>query len=302
MEKIEPVLIPEDGFSRIKIELSYDGTNFNGYAKQPVSDASRSVHENSSNPIRTVQADLEEALAFVCHQPISTVVAGRTDAGVHALGQVVHFDTPVEREMFSWVRGVNSYLPKSIVVNWATVVSEEFSARFSASERTYIYALHAGPCSSPMMNERAGYVMLPPDNWFDVDAMRTAATYLIGEHDFSSFRSSECQSKTPVKTMYSIDIISEEPWLYFKIRGNAFLHHMVRNLVGSFLMIGREKRKPEWMAEVLAAKDRQMAAPTFMPDGLYLAKITYPPEFAIPGPWLKNSQSTPLIAPSLSVA
>jgi tRNA pseudouridine38-40 synthase len=146
-----------------------------------------------------------------------------------------------------------------------------------------------------MMNERVGYVMLPPGVWFDVDAMRKAATCLIGEHDFSSFRSSECQSKTPVKTMYSIDIVSKEPWLYFRIRGNAFLHHMVRNLVGSFLMIGRGKRKPEWMAEVLVAKDRQMAAPTFMPDGLYLAKITYPPEFAIPGPWLKNSWLPPSV-------
>ena len=266
---------------RIALGLQYDGSPYSGWQIQP-------------NQV-TIQGELEKAISGFIGEAASkagsvqTITAGRTDAGVHALGQVVHFDTQVEREMFSWVRGVNSYLPKSIVVNWATEVSEEFSARFSASERTYIYALHAGPCSSPMMNDRAGYVMLPPDTWFDVDAMRKAATCLIGEHDFSSFRSSECQSKTPVKTMYSIDIVSEEPWLYFKIRGNAFLHHMVRNLVGSFLMVGREKRKPEWMAEVLASKDRQLAAPTFMPDGLYLAKITYPQEFGIPGPWLKNS-------------
>ena len=264
---------------RLALGLQYDGAAFSGWQTQ---------HSG-----QTVQDYLEAALVKFIGDPaitqVNTITAGRTDAGVHALGQVVHFDTQVEREMFSWVRGVNSYLPKSIVVNWATVVPEEFSARFSATERTYIYALHAGPCSSPMMNERAGYVMLPPNTWFNVDAMREAATCLVGEHDFSSFRSSECQSKTPVKTMYSIDIISEEPWLYFRIRGNAFLHHMVRNLVGTFLMIGREKRKPEWMAEVLAAKDRHMAAPTFMPDGLYLAKITYPKEFAIPAPWLKNS-------------
>jgi tRNA pseudouridine38-40 synthase len=266
---------------RIALGLQYDGSPYSGWQLQP-----KQI---------TIQGELEKAIAgFIGESAnkdglVQTITAGRTDAGVHALGQVVHFDTQVEREMFSWVRGVNSYLPKSIVVNWATEVSEEFSARFSASERTYIYALHAGPCSSPMMNERAGYVMLPPDIWFDVDAMREAANCLIGEHDFSSFRSSECQSKTPVKTMYSIDIVSEEPWLYFKIRGNAFLHHMVRNLVGSFLMIGRGKRKPEWMAEVLASKDRQLAAPTFMPDGLYLAKITYPEGFGIPGPWLRNS-------------
>jgi tRNA pseudouridine38-40 synthase len=208
---------------------------------------------------------------------------------VHALGQVVHFDTPVEREDFSWVRGINSFLPKSIVVNWAKPVPEEFSARFSAYERTYIYALHAGPCRSPMVDSRAGYVLLPPQSWFDIEALKAATHYLIGEHDFTSFRASECQSKTPVKTIYSIEILSQEPWLYFRIRGNAFLHHMVRNIVGSFLLIGTGKRPPEWMGEVLAAKDRNMAAPTFMADGLYLAKIAYPEEFGIPGPWLQNS-------------
>ena len=266
---------------RIALGLQYDGSSYAGWQVQP-------------NQL-TLQGELERAIAAFIgelpdgHAPIQTITAGRTDAGVHALGQVVHFDTHVEREMFSWVRGVNSYLPKSIVLNWASEVPEDFSARFSAIERTYIYALHAGPCSSPMVSGRAGYVMLPPNTWFDVDAMRVAATYLIGEHDFSSFRSSECQSKTPIKTLYSIEIISSEPWLYFRIRGNAFLHHMVRNLVGTFLMIGRGKRRSEWMAEVLAAKNRQMAAPTFMPDGLYLAKIAYPEEFAIPGPWLKNS-------------
>ena len=266
---------------RIALGLQYDGSSYAGWQVQP-------------NQL-TLQGELERAIAAFIgespnrYAPIQTITAGRTDAGVHALGQVVHFDTHVDREMFSWVRGVNSYLPKSIVLNWASEVPEDFSARFSAIERTYIYALHAGPCSSPMVSGRAGYVMLPPNTWFDIDAMRVAATYLIGEHDFSSFRSSECQSKTPIKMLYSIEIISTEPWLYFRIRGNAFLHHMVRNLVGTFLMIGRGKRRSEWMAEVLAAKNRQMAAPTFMPDGLYLAKIAYPEEFAIPGPWLKNS-------------
>jgi len=265
---------------RIALGLQYDGSPYAGWQ----------VQHNQN----TVQAELEKAItAFIGEEakgfPVQTITAGRTDAGVHALGQVVHFDTQVEREDFSWVRGVNSFLPGSIVVNWAKVVPEEFSARFSAFERTYIYALHAGPCRSPMVDARAGYVMLPPNQWFDLDAMKAAAQCLIGEHDFTSFRSSECQSKTPVKTMYAIDIISAEPWLYFVIRGNAFLHHMVRNLVGSFLQIGRGKQRPEWMAQLLAAKDRHLAAPTFMPDGLYLSKIAYPPEFEIPAPWLKNS-------------
>ena len=265
---------------RIALGLQYDGSPYAGWQ----------VQHNQN----TVQAELEKAItAFIGEEaknfPVQTITAGRTDAGVHALGQVVHFDTQVEREDFSWVRGVNSFLPGSIVVNWTKVVPEEFSARFSAFERTYIYALHAGPCRSPMIDARAGYVMLPPNQWFDLDAMKEAAQCLIGEHDFTSFRSSECQSKTPVKTMYAIDIISAEPWLYFVIRGNAFLHHMVRNLVGSFLQIGRGRQKPEWMAQLLAAKDRHLAAPTFMPDGLYLSKIAYPPEFDIPAPWLKNS-------------
>ena len=259
---------------RIALGLQYDRASYAGWQIQ-------------ANQL-TLQGELERAItAFIGEapsnkSPIHTITAGRTDAGVHALGQVVHFDTSVKREMYSWVRGVNSYLPKSIVVNWATEVSEEFSARFSASERTYIYALHAGPCRSPMMNERVGYVMLPPGVWFDVDAMRKAATCLIGEHDFSSFRSSECQSKTPVKTMYSIDIVSKEPWLYFRIRGNAFLHHMIRNLMGSLIQVGQGLRPPEWIAEVLASRSRDMAAPTFAADGLYFLGPRYDADWGLP--------------------
>jgi tRNA pseudouridine38-40 synthase len=221
--------------------------------------------------------------------PVRVITAGRTDTGVHALGQVIHVDVDVERDHWSWVRGVNAFLPESIVVNWAQPVSGDFSARYSAFERTYVYALHAGPCRSPLAAARAGYVMLPAERWFDMDAMKLASACLIGEHDFTSFRSSECQSKTPVKTIYSIEIISDEPWLYFKIKGNAFLHHMVRNLVGSFIQIGVGKQSAEWMSEVLAAKNRSIAAPTFSPAGLYLTQITYPEQFQIPQPWLENS-------------
>lgn len=266
---------------RIALGLQYEGSLYSGWQSQ--------LSRN------TIQDVLEKAISDFIGEaglkdgPLRVVTAGRTDTGVHALGQVVHFDASVERENWSWVRGVNSFLPQSIVINWAQSVSEEFSARFSAFERTYIYVLHAGPCRSPMAASRAGYLMMPLDHWFDVDGMKQAAQCLIGEHDFSSFRSSECQSTTPIKTLYGIEIVSNEPWLYFKIRGNAFLHHMVRNLVGSFLMIGTGKHKPEWMADVLRAKDRSMAAPTFSPDGLYLAKIAYPEQFHIPGPWLANS-------------
>jgi tRNA pseudouridine38-40 synthase len=266
---------------RIALGLQYDGSAYSGWQTQV------------DQP--TVQDKLESAISsFVGSEdaklnPIRVVVAGRTDTGVHALGQVVHFDVDVERQNWSWVRGLNSFLPDSIVVNWAQPVPEDFSARYSAYERSYIYALHAGPCRSTMAASSAGYVMMPPDHWFDVDAMKLAAECLIGEHDFTSFRSSECQSKTPVKTIYSIDIVSSEPWLYFKIKGNAFLHHMVRNLVGSFIQIGIGKQSSQWMAEVLAAKDRSIAAPTFSPTGLYLAQITYPAELKIPNPSLANS-------------
>jgi tRNA pseudouridine38-40 synthase len=266
---------------RIALGLQYDGSEYSGWQTQ------------IDQP--TVQDELESAItSFVGYEgaklnPIRVVVAGRTDTGAHALGQVVHFDVDVERQNWSWVRGLNSFLPESIVVNWAQPAPEDFSARYSAYERSYIYALHAGPCRSPMAASRAGYIMMPADHWFDIDAMKLAAECLIGEHDFTSFRSSECQSKTPVKTIYSIDIVSNEPWLYFKIKGNAFLHHMVRNLVGSFIQIGIGKQSSQWMAEVLAAKDRSIAAPTFSPAGLYLAQIAYPAEFNIPNPYLANS-------------
>ena len=266
---------------RVALGLQYDGSAYCGWQTQV------------NQP--TIQDELEKAItSFVGNDsrnphPLRVITAGRTDTGVHALGQVVHFDVEVERENWSWVRGVNTFLPDSIVVNWAQPVPENFSARYSAYQRTYIYALHAGPCRSPMAADLAGYVMLPAEHWFNVDAMRQAAECLIGEHDFTSFRSSECQSKTPVKTMYSMEIISDAPWLYFKIKGNAFLHHMVRNLVGSFIQIGVGKQKAEWMAEVLAARDRSIAAPTFSPAGLYLAQIAYPDEFCIPKPWLGNS-------------
>ena len=275
---------------RIALGLQYDGSSFSGWQSQV-----------SGN---TIQDELEKAISNFIGEAglkdslIRATTAGRTDAGVHALGQVVHFDVDVERENWSWVRGLNAFLSESIVINWAKPVSEMFSARFSAYERTYIYALHAGPCRSPMSRSRAGYLMMPADRWFDIDAMNLAAECLIGAHDFTSFRSSECQSKTPVKTLYSIEIVSNKPWLYFKIRGNAFLHHMVRNLVGSFLMIGSGKQSATWMKDVLEAKDRSIAAPTFSPDGLYLAKIAYPEEFNIPNPWLENSWLPPhLISP-----
>ena len=266
---------------RIALGLQYDGTRFVGWQTQP-----------SQN---TVQDKVEQAInAFIGDtqsraNPIRVTAAGRTDTGVHALGQVVHFDCGVARDPWSWVRGLNSFLPSDIVVNWAQAVDDSFDARFSAFERSYVYALHVGPCRAPTVASRAGYLMLAADKWLDVDAMQAATRCLLGEQDFSSFRSSECQSKTPIKTIYDIQIWDQKPWIYIVIRANAFLHHMVRNLVGSLLAVGQEKRPARWMAEVLEAKSRLLAAPTFSPDGLYLAKVGYPPEYQIPGPWLPHS-------------
>ena len=267
--------------TRIALGLQYDGTRFVGWQTQP-----------SQN---TVQDQVEQAIhAFIGDtqsraNPIRVTAAGRTDTGVHALGQVLHFDCGVEREPWSWVRGLNSFLPSDVVVNWAQAVDDSFDARFSAFERSYVYALHVGPCRAPTVASRAGYLMLTADKWLDIAAMQMASQCLLGEHDFSSFRSSECQSKTPVKTMYNIQILDQKPWVYIVVRANAFLHHMVRNLVGSLLAIGQGKQSSGWLSEVLEAKSRQSAAPTFSPDGLYLARVGYPPEHHIPAPWLAHS-------------
>jgi tRNA pseudouridine38-40 synthase len=262
---------------RIALGVQYDGSAYCGWQIQPDQ--------------ATVQHTLEHAIAqFIGKKELVRVTAaGRTDTGVHALGQVVHFDANVERDEWSWVRGINTFLPNDIVVNWAKVVPPDFDARFSAHERTYIYAIVAGPTRSPTLAKRVGYHMMPSGQWFDASAMQTAADYLIGEQDFSSFRASECQSKTPMKHLYECSITSEQPFLYFKIRANAFLHHMVRNIVGSLLVVGQGKQQPEWIKTVLQAKNRELAAPTFAPDGLYLMQVGYPQHLAIPAPHWQNA-------------
>jgi tRNA pseudouridine38-40 synthase len=255
---------------RIALGLQYDGAAFCGWQAQP--------HGN------TVQNVLERALEQFAQVPLPTVVAGRTDTGVHALGQVVHFDTLLERAAFSWVRGVNAFLPPSVSVQWAKPVPPTFHARFAAFERTYFYVLYVHPVRSPMLARRAGWVHTP----LDVEAMREAAGYLIGEHDFSSFRSSDCQAKTPVKHLYAIDIVEHGPFVHLRFRANAFLHHMVRNIMGCLVSVGRRRHPACWMAEVLAARERKHAAPTFMPDGLYLAQVGYPDGFGVPPPNLAS--------------
>lgn len=229
-----------------------------------------------------MQDTLEEALKKFALTDIATTCAGRTDAGVHAMEQVVHFDTELERELFSWVRGVNAFLPASIAVRWACEIThdplDEFHARFSATARTYHYVLYNHPVRSPLLSGKAGWVFRP----LEVEPMRKAAAYLLGAHDFSAFRAAECQARSPVKTMHDIHIERHGDVIVFTLRANAFLHHMVRNIVGSLIVVGNGNQPPEWLKEVLEGKDRSRAAPTFMPDGLYLGKIEYDKKWKLP--------------------
>jgi tRNA pseudouridine38-40 synthase len=254
--------------NRIALGVQYDGTAWHGWQKQ----------EDGN----TVQDQLEVALRKFARVALATTCAGRTDTGVHALEQVVHFDTELERDTFSWVRGVNSFLPPSIVLRWAKQIvpdpEDQFHSRFSARSRTYHYILYNNPIRSPLMVGRAGWVFRP----LNVAPMQEAARCLIGWHDFSAFRAAQCQAKSPVKLMHEVGIARHGELIVFTIRASAFLHHMVRNLVGSLIYIGQGKHRPEWLAGVLAGRDRADAAPTFMPDGLYLARIDYHPKWNLP--------------------
>jgi tRNA pseudouridine38-40 synthase len=206
------------------------------------------------------------------------VAAGRTDTGVHARLQVVHFDTGARRPASAWVRGVNALLPGAVAVLWSHEVPDEFHARFSARSRTYRYELLNRPVRAGLAAGRVGWFHLP----LDVQKMRAAAALLVGEHDFSAFRSSECQARTPVRTIHALEIEKEAETIHFVIRANAFLHHMVRNLVGTLVYVGKGKRAPEWAQQVLESRDRSKAAPTFGPEGLYLERIEYEARWGLP--------------------
>lgn len=263
---------------RIVLGVQYDGAPWRGWQTQPGGG--------------TVQDVLEAALKRFTLTDIATTCAGRTDAGVHALEQVVHFDTELDRDMFSWVRGVNAFLPPSIAVRWACEVedgvADPFHARFSATARTYRYVLYNHPVRAPLLAGKAGWVFRP----LREAPMLAAAQYLLGTHDFSAFRAAECQARTPVKTMHEIRIERNGDLFVFTLKANAFLHHMVRNIVGSLIVVGTGNQPPQWLQDLLACRDRSRAAPTFMPDGLYLAKIDYDPQWWLPQqaattwPWL----------------
>jgi len=218
-----------------------------------------------------VQDALERALAAIAGESVSVTAAGRTDRGVHARAQVAHFDTQAARPDTAWVRGVNAFLPDSVAVLWARPIDAQFHARYSAIARTYRYRLINRPVRPALAARHAGWYHAT----LDVAAMRDAARALVGEHDFSAFRAAECQAKTPVRTVHAIAIEQHADEIDFVIRANAFLQHMVRNIVGCLVYVGGGKQPPRWIAEVLAARDRNKAAPTFAPQGLYLDRVEY---------------------------
>jgi len=231
-----------------------------------------------------VQDLLEAALAEIAGMPVATVAAGRTDAGVHATGQIVHFDAPVERPLTAWVRGVNSHLPDGVAVLWAREVPADFHARFSARGRAYRYLLVNRPVRSAVLAGRAGWFHHPLDGV----AMQAAADLLLGRHDFSAFRAAECQARSPVRELRRATVTQQGELLVFDFAADAFLHHMVRNLVGSLVYVGKGGHPPEWVAEVLAGRDRKRAAPTFSADGLYLVGVDYEPHWGLPAPSVES--------------
>jgi tRNA pseudouridine38-40 synthase len=225
-----------------------------------------------------IQSVVEAALSTVADHPVEVTAAGRTDAGVHAAMQVIHFDTPATRTERGWVRGATTNLPAQVSVLWAREVPDAFHARYSALARTYRYVILNRTARPAIEADRVAWVRDP----LDADRMRTAAEHLVGEHDFSSFRAAECQARTPMRNMHAIGVQRSGEHIVITVRANAFLHHMVRNLAGVLIAIGSGERSTDWSAEVLAVRDRTQGGVTAPPGGLYLAGIRYTPSLGLP--------------------
>lgn len=244
---------------RFALGIEYDGAGFCGWQSQAGGGS--------------VQDAVESALSTVAAEAIRIVCAGRTDAGVHAIEQVVHFDTQAHRPDSAWVRGVNAHLPPTVAVRWGQPVADGFHARFSARGRRYRYLLLNRPQRPGLMVGRVGWHHHP----LDLRAMADAAARLLGEHDFSAFRSAECQAKSPIKTLRRAGVERAGDLLVFDFEANAFLHHMVRNVVGALVYVGKGAHPPEWIDTLLAGRDRRSAPPTFAAAGLYFAGVDYDP-------------------------
>ena len=250
--------------TRIALGIEYDGSRFLGWQTQPGGGA--------------VQNALESALGAIAGETIAVTCAGRTDRGVHARAQVVHFDTVADRPESAWVRGVNAMLPEAVAVQWARPVGRDFHARYSALSRSYRYLLLNRPVRPALAARYAGWHHAP----LAVGAMHEAAEHLLGEHDFSAFRAAECQAKTPVRVLHLLAIERDGDRIEFTLRANAFLQHMVRNIVGTLVYVGKGKHPPSWARTVLDSRDRALAAPTFGAEGLYMDTVEYAAQWGLP--------------------
>tara|TARA_R110000851_G_scaffold333421_2_gene513041 strand:+ start:103675 stop:104487 length:813 start_codon:yes stop_codon:yes gene_type:complete len=250
--------------TRLALGVSYDGSPWHGWQSQPHG--------------QTVQDHFQRAVHQFTGESARVVCSGRTDAGVHALEQVVHLDTSVDRSLESWTRALNSMLPSSISVTWVKPVSDDFHARFSATARTYIYIVRNDRIRSPLVHRRVGWMYYP----LSLSLMKEAAVRLSGKHDFSSFRASECQAASPVRDLQQIDIEQHGVYYIFTFKANAFLHHMVRNLMGTLIYAGLGRMSPDAVTTLLHQKDRCFAPPTFSAGGLYFARVDYPASFNLP--------------------
>lgn len=250
---------------RYAVLVEYDGTAYAGWQRQPFLSA-------------TVQEKVESALSKIAAHPIETICAGRTDAGVHGIGQIIHFDTSAVRDSYAWLAGSNTNLPQDIRLQQIIAVDHSFHARYSALSRNYRYIILNSRQPSALARNHAFWHPHP----LDVEKMQQEAQNLIGEHDFSSFRASECQSKSANRFISLINISRQGDWVALEIQGNAFLHHMVRNITGSLLMVGDGRRAEGWLKDVLHARDRRQAGPTAPAHGLYFYHVQYPEKYAIP--------------------
>jgi len=249
---------------KIALGIEYDGSAYNGWQSQK--------HGYG------VQQAVEKAISNVADHDVSVICAGRTDTGVHALGQVIHFETSAERSERSWVLGANANLPKDISVHWAQPVNDDFHARFSALSRRYQYMILNQFSRPAILSKRVTWQGKP----LDVDVMAHAAEALVGEHDFSSYRAVACQAKSPIRTVHQLEVTQKGQFICIEICANAFLHHMVRNIAGVLMAIGSGEQKQDWAAEVLAHQDRKLGGVTASPDGLYFVNVAYPEDFSIP--------------------
>ncbi len=250
---------------RIAVGVEYDGSNFSGWQLQKHGE-------------RTVQEEVEKALSKVANHPVRVYCAGRTDTGVHATGQVVHFETDAERDERAWVFGANANLPKDVALLWARPVPEEFHARFSAQNRAYRYVIFTRHVRPTFLAYRVTW----HHRELDVERMAEAGRALIGEHDFSSYRAVACQAKSPVRTLHKLEVSRQGPFIFIDLQANGFLHHMVRNIAGVLMAIGEGERPVEWSREVLESRDRTLGGVTAQPYGLYLTEVGYPEEFGLP--------------------